>query len=157
MIYLIGGAPRVGKSQFAMKVVSAKAMPSFSLDCLYNLSQVEELSGFGDADILEKGRLFFPTLKELLVVSKSPEKALVIVAMKPQAKAKTKLSTFDSPVKYEDLSPGQILRGIVIKHAPKGGHPGYSGLRLAHQRHKHRCCLNQKRPRLVRPRQYHGD
>ncbi len=67
MIYLIGGAPRVGKSLLASRLINAKPMPSFSLDFLYNLSQVKTLKGFGGAPILEKGRLFYPTLKELLV------------------------------------------------------------------------------------------
>lgn len=62
MIYLIDGAPRVGKSQFATKLVLAKPMPSFSLDFLYNLDQITKISDFSEATILEKGRLFYPTL-----------------------------------------------------------------------------------------------
>ncbi len=42
-------------------------MPSFSLDFLYNLKQVATIQDFGGAPILEKARLFYPTLKELLV------------------------------------------------------------------------------------------
>lgn len=67
MIYLIGGAPRVGKSRLATKLVAAKPMPFFSLDFLYNLEQVKQISGFKKAPILKKGRLFYPTLKELIV------------------------------------------------------------------------------------------
>lgn len=67
MMYLIGGPPRVGKSQLAERLVTEKPMASFSLDYLYDLSQVRDLDGFSGAPILEKGRLFYPTLKELLV------------------------------------------------------------------------------------------
>jgi hypothetical protein len=67
MIYLIGGAPRVGKTQFATRLVAAKPMPSLSLDFLYNLQQVRDIPEFGGASILDKGRLFYPTLKDLLV------------------------------------------------------------------------------------------
>jgi hypothetical protein len=67
MIYMIGGAPRVGKSQLMQKLVIRKPMPSFSCDFLYDLEQVKKLEGFGNADILNKGRLFLPTLKELLI------------------------------------------------------------------------------------------
>lgn len=67
MIYLIGGAPRVGKSQLAAELVAVKPMPSFSLDFLYNLSQIRKLPDFDNAPILEKGRMFYPTLKEILV------------------------------------------------------------------------------------------
>ena len=42
-------------------------MPSFSLDFLYNLTQITEISTFSNAEILEKGKLFYLTLKELLV------------------------------------------------------------------------------------------
>ena len=66
MIYLIGGAPRVGKSLLASQFVALKPMPSFSLDFLYNLKQITSISEFGRAEILEKGRLFYPTFKELL-------------------------------------------------------------------------------------------
>lgn len=67
MLYLIGGPPRAGKSQFASRVVLVKPMASFSLDFLYNLEQVRTLPGFERAPLLEKGRLFYPTLKEILV------------------------------------------------------------------------------------------
>lgn len=67
MIYLIGGAPRVGKSQFMQKLVERKPMPSFSCDFLYDLKQIKNLDDFGAADILEKGRSFLPALKELLI------------------------------------------------------------------------------------------
>lgn len=67
MIYLIGGAPRVGKSQFMQKLIEQKPMPAFSCDFLYDLEQVKQLPGFSGADILEKGRAFYPTLKELLI------------------------------------------------------------------------------------------
>ena len=67
MIYLIGGAPRVGKSQLTQKFIEAKPMPAFSCDFLYDLQQVKNLKNFGNADILEKGRLFYPTLKEILI------------------------------------------------------------------------------------------
>lgn len=67
MIYLIGGAPRVGKSIFASQLVATKPMPSFSLDFLYSLSQITNIAEFEGAPILEKGRLFYPTLKELLI------------------------------------------------------------------------------------------
>ena len=78
MIYLIGGAPRVGKSQFATKLVLAKPMPSFSLDFLYNLDQITKISDFSEATILEKGRLFYPTLQELLVdVSRRSEDCVI--------------------------------------------------------------------------------
>jgi len=66
MIYLIGGAPRVGKSQFMQKLISRKAMPSISCDFLYDLEQIKTLDGFAGANILEKGRAFYPTLKQLL-------------------------------------------------------------------------------------------
>jgi 2-phosphoglycerate kinase len=78
MIYLIGGAPRVGKSLFASRLITARPMPSLSLDFLYNLNQIREISGFGDAPILEKGRLFYPTLKELLVDVKRRSESCVI-------------------------------------------------------------------------------
>jgi hypothetical protein len=67
MIYLIGGAPRVGKSQLMQKIIELRPMPSFSCDFLYDLSQVKALSNFDNAGILEKGRLFYPTLKEMLI------------------------------------------------------------------------------------------
>ena len=67
MIYLIGGAPRVGKSQLMQKFIKDKPMSAFSCDFLYDLAQVKSLKNFGGADILEKGRLFYPTLKELLI------------------------------------------------------------------------------------------
>lgn len=78
MIYLIGGAPRVGKSLLASQLVAAKPMPSFSLDFLYNLSQITKIPEFGGAPILEKGRLFYPTLKELLVDVKRRSENCVI-------------------------------------------------------------------------------
>ncbi|MDB5185040.1 MAG: adk [Candidatus Saccharibacteria bacterium] len=78
MIYLIGGAPRVGKSLVASQLVAAKPMPSFSLDFLYNLSQITSIEAFSGASILEKGRLFYPTLKELLVdVSRRSENCII--------------------------------------------------------------------------------
>lgn len=67
MIYLIGGAPRVGKSQMANMLIAQKPMLSLSCDLLYDLDQVKNLDGFEHADILEKGRAFYPTLKQLLV------------------------------------------------------------------------------------------
>jgi hypothetical protein len=67
VIYLIGGAPRVGKSLLTHKLIAQKPMPAFSLDFLYNLSQVRNISGFSGASILNKGRLFYSTLEELLV------------------------------------------------------------------------------------------
>lgn len=67
MIYLIGGAPRVGKSLLASELIAVKSMPSFSLDFLYSLSQVNTIDDFSDAPILEKGRMFYPTLRELLI------------------------------------------------------------------------------------------
>ena len=67
MIYLIGGAPRVGKSLLASHFVALKPMPSFSLDFLYSLKQITNIAEFEQASILEKGRLFYPTFKELLI------------------------------------------------------------------------------------------
>jgi hypothetical protein len=67
MLYLIGGAPRVGKSLFLEKLIIANPMPSFSCDFLYDLEQVRKLEEFTAADILTKGRLFFPTFNELLL------------------------------------------------------------------------------------------
>lgn len=67
MIYLIGGAPRVGKSQMANRLIAQKPMLSLPCDFLYDLDQVKNLDGFEHADILEKGRAFYPTLKQLLV------------------------------------------------------------------------------------------
>jgi hypothetical protein len=67
MIYLIGGAPRVGKSQLALKLIELKPMPLLSCDFLYDLSQIKDLENFDNAAILEKGRLFYPTLKEILI------------------------------------------------------------------------------------------
>ena len=67
MIYLVGGPPRIGKSQLVEKFIANKPMPSFSLDYMYSLSQIMKLEGFKTADILEKGRLFYPTLLELLL------------------------------------------------------------------------------------------
>lgn len=67
MIYLIGGASRVGKSKMALEMILQKPMQSFSLDFLYNLNQIKKLDNFSSADILEKGRLFYSTLKEILV------------------------------------------------------------------------------------------
>ena len=67
MIYLIGGAPRVGKSQLMQKFIEETPMCSFSCDFLYDLAQIKNLKNFSGADILEKGRLFYPTLEEVLV------------------------------------------------------------------------------------------
>jgi hypothetical protein len=67
MIYLIGGAPRVGKSQLALTLIELKPMPLISCDFLYDLSQIKDLENFDNATILEKGRLFYPTLKEILI------------------------------------------------------------------------------------------
>lgn len=67
MIYLIGGAPRVGKSMLALELVKAKPMPYISLDFLYSIRQIKDIPEFDDASILDKGRLFYPTLKELLL------------------------------------------------------------------------------------------
>jgi hypothetical protein len=67
MIYLIGGAPRVGKSQFAQKLITARPMPSFSCDFLYDLAQIRQIPNFEYTEILERGRLFYPTLQELLI------------------------------------------------------------------------------------------
>jgi hypothetical protein len=67
MIYLIGGAPRVGKSQFLQRLIIQKSMPAFSCDFLYDLDQIKNIDGFSGADILEKGRLFFPTFQQLLI------------------------------------------------------------------------------------------
>lgn len=66
MIYLIGGAPRVGKSQLLQKFIVQKPMPSLSCDFLYDLEQVKMLDGFSGAGIIEKGELFYPTLQQLL-------------------------------------------------------------------------------------------
>lgn len=67
MIYLIGGAPRVGKSQLLQKLIERKPTPALSCDFLYDLEQIKNLDGFSGADILTKGELFFPTLKQLLI------------------------------------------------------------------------------------------
>ena len=67
MIYLIGGPPRAGKSQLVNKFIGKRPMPAFSCDFLYDLEQIKNLSGFSGADILEKGRLFLPTLEQLLI------------------------------------------------------------------------------------------
>ncbi len=67
MIYLIGGAPRVGKSQLTQRLIESSTMSSFSCDFLYGLSQVKDLKNFDGASILDKGRLFYPTLKEVLI------------------------------------------------------------------------------------------
>lgn len=67
MIYLIGGAPRVGKSQLLQKLIERQPMPALSCDFLYDLEQIKNLDGFSGADILTKGELFFPALKQLLI------------------------------------------------------------------------------------------
>ncbi len=67
MLYLVGGAPRVGKSQLVNELINIKPMPNFSLDYLYSLEQVNTIPGFSGAAILEKGRAFYPTLKQLLL------------------------------------------------------------------------------------------
>ncbi len=67
MIYLIGGAPRTGKSLMAQKIITTNPMPYLSCDFLYELRQVKDIDGFSGADIIAKGRLFYLTLKELLV------------------------------------------------------------------------------------------
>ena len=67
MIYLIGGAPRVGKSQLVQKFIESTPIASFSCDFLYDLQQIKDLKSFSSADILEKGRLFYPTLEEILI------------------------------------------------------------------------------------------
>jgi rRNA biogenesis protein RRP5 len=53
-----------------------------------------------------------------VVVTKNLNKALVIVAAKPKAKAK--LPTSDATLKMEDLQMGQKLPGLVVKHTKKG-------------------------------------
>lgn len=58
------------------------------------------------------------TLKDLVVVTKNVNKALVIVAAKP--KAKGKLPTADANLKVEDLQIGQKVPGLVVKHTRKG-------------------------------------
>ena len=67
MIYLIGGAPRVGKSQLLQKFIEQRTMPAISCDFLYDTDQVKNLKGFLGASIIEKGELFYPTLQQLLV------------------------------------------------------------------------------------------
>ena len=67
MIYLIGGAPRVGKSQLLQKFIEQRTMPAISCDFLYDTDQVKNLKGFSGASIIEKGELFYPTLQQLLV------------------------------------------------------------------------------------------
>ena len=53
-------------------------MPGFSCDLLYELEQVRNLPGFSGADILEKGRLFYPTLRDLLVDARRRNENCVI-------------------------------------------------------------------------------
>ncbi len=63
MIYLIGGAPRTGKSLLAQKIVVTHPMPSLSCDFLYDLTQVKNINNFAGADLITKGTLFYPTLQ----------------------------------------------------------------------------------------------
>jgi AAA+ ATPase superfamily predicted ATPase len=78
MIYLIGGPPRVGKSILARKLIKQKTIPSFSLDYLYNLEQIRNISAFEKAELVEKAKLFYPTLKDLLLDVKRRSKDCVI-------------------------------------------------------------------------------
>lgn len=66
MIYLIGGAPRTGKSNLAKLLVTEKMMSSFSTDFLYDIDQVEAITNFDRLDIIEKGRAFFPILERII-------------------------------------------------------------------------------------------
>ncbi len=78
MIYLIGGAPRTGKSLLAQKIVATHPMSSLSCDFLYDLTQVKNINNFAEADLITKGTLFYPTLQELLInVSRRSENCVI--------------------------------------------------------------------------------
>lgn len=81
---------------------------------LGNLANHRETSVSQLRDSLKTGDL----LEDLVVVTKNVNKALVIVAAKPKAKAK--LATADATLKIEDLQIGQKLPGLVVKHTKKG-------------------------------------
>jgi rRNA biogenesis protein RRP5 len=61
--------------------------------------------------------------EQLALVSKNVERALLIVAVKPQAKAKVpngQTSTGGGSLRIGDVKVGMIVPGLVIRHHPKG-------------------------------------
>lgn len=61
--------------------------------------------------------------EQLVLVSKNVEKALLIVAVKPQAKTKVpngRTSTGGGSLKIGDIKVGMTIPGLVIRHHPKG-------------------------------------
>jgi rRNA biogenesis protein RRP5 len=61
--------------------------------------------------------------EQLVLVSKNAEKALLIVAVKPQAKTKVpngRTSAGGGSLRIGDIKVGMTVPGLVIKHHPKG-------------------------------------
>ena len=58
--------------------------------------------------------------EQLVLVSKNVEKALLIVAVKPQAKAKVPTSTGGGSLRIGDIKVGMTVPGLVIRHHSKG-------------------------------------
>lgn len=66
MIYLIGGAPRTGKSGLVQQLITRKPISSLSTDFLYDLDQVRAITNFDKLDVLKKGEVFFPILERII-------------------------------------------------------------------------------------------
>ena len=58
--------------------------------------------------------------EQLVLVSKNVEKALLIVAVKPQAKARAPTSAGGGSLRIGDVNVGMTVPGLVIRHHPKG-------------------------------------
>jgi len=80
MIYMVGGAPRTGKSLFARKILQRKNIPYISTDVIFHMLK-DAVPGLGITDKIpheQKAKRFFSFLKQLVKHIQNCEKNYVI-------------------------------------------------------------------------------